>query len=265
MKYLTRTATLGTAVVTSLALAAAGCSSSPEPEDRSSVTERTNDLDAVSPALAEYDTEQVEGLWEDDSLSARDRGLVTIATLISADSTNDLGYYVDRALDDGLAPEELSEAVTHLAFYAGWPTAMAAVPVIANIYEDRGIDADQLPDTGPELLPQDEEAEAERAADVQQQHGPVSQGVVDSTGDVVFNDLWLRPGLDPRDRSLVTVVALIATSQPDQVEYHLGRAMDNGLTADEVDAVLDHIIFFTGWPRVFTALPVARDVLDSRS
>lgn len=261
MKHLARKAALAIATVATLALVAAGCSSSSDPD----VTERTGNLESVSPALANYDAEQVQALWENESLSARDRGLVTIAVLVSGGSTQDLGHYVDRALDDGLTPEEVSEAITHLAFYAGWPQAMNAVPVVAEVYADRGIEADQLPEADPDLLAQDEQAEAARARDVQERHGPVSQGVVDSTGDVLFNDLWLRPGLEPRDRSLVTVVALITTSQSAQITYHLGRAMDNGLTDAEVDAVLDHIIFFTGWPRVFTALPIVRGVLDARS
>jgi 4-carboxymuconolactone decarboxylase len=261
MKHLARRAALVIALVTATVLVATGCSNPSEPE----VTERTGNLESVSPALAEYDAEHVQALWEDESLSGRDRGLVTIAVLVAGGSTQDLGHYIDRALDDGLTPAEISEAVTHLAFYAGWPQAMEAVPVLAEVYKERGIDQSQLPEADPELLAQDEAAEAARAQDVQEQHGTVSQGVVDSTDEVVFDDLWLRPGLEPRDRSLVTVVALITTAQSAQVTFHLNRAMDNGLTDTEVDAVLDHIIFFTGWPRVYTALPIVRDVLDSRS
>lgn len=208
MLHLSRKATLAAATIATLALGTVSCFASSDPE----VTERTDGLEAVSPALANYDAEQVEALWKDDILSPRDRDLVTIAVLVSGGS----GHYVDRALDDGLTPEEVSEAITHLAFYSGWPQAMKAVPVVAEVYAEHGIDADQLPEADPELLPQDEEAEAARAEDVQEQHGPVSQGVVDATGDVLFNDLWLRPGLEPRDRSLVTVVALITTSRSEQ-------------------------------------------------
>lgn len=261
MSHLARRAALAIALAATAALVATGCTSAPDP----GVTERTGNLEAVSPTLAQYDAEQVQALWDDDSLSDRDRGLVTIAVLVSGGSTQDLGHYVDRALDDGLTPEEVSEAITHLAFYSGWPQAMQAVPVVAEVYEERGISADQLPEADPALLEQDAAGEAARERDVQEQHGTVSQGVVDSTDEVVFDDLWLRPGLEPRDRSLVTVVALITTGQSEQVTYHLGRAMDNGLTDAEVDAVLDHIVFFTGWPRVFSALPIVRDVLDSRA
>src|SRR5437879_4690288 len=71
---------------------------------------------------------------------------------------------------------------------------------------------------------------AKRATSVEQQFGGVAQGIVQYTTDVLFRDLWLRPDLAPRDRSLVTVSALIASGQVAQITYHLNRAMDNGLT-----------------------------------
>jgi 4-carboxymuconolactone decarboxylase len=77
--------------------------------------------------------------------------------------------------------------------------------------------------------------------------------------------LWLRPGLAPRDRSLVTVSALIATGQVAQIPYHLNRAMDNGLTQGEAAEALTHLAFYVGWPNVFSALPVAKDVFEKRA
>jgi alkylhydroperoxidase/carboxymuconolactone decarboxylase family protein YurZ len=82
----------------------------------------------------------------------------------------------------------------------------------------------------PELLPLDEAAEAQRASRVGEQFGKVASGVVQYTTDVLFRDLWLRPDLVRRDRSLVTVSALIASGQVAQLGGHLNRAMDNGLT-----------------------------------
>ncbi|NIK61527.1 carboxymuconolactone decarboxylase family protein [Kribbella shirazensis] len=131
------------------------------------------------------------------------RGLATIAVLVSSGQHDELGYYVDKALDDGLTAGEISETITHLAFYSGWQNAMEAVPVVADVFKKRRIGTDQLPEANPELFPQDEAAEADRAANVQRQYGEVSQGVVDDTPNVLFNDLWLRPGLKLRDRSLV--------------------------------------------------------------
>jgi 4-carboxymuconolactone decarboxylase len=81
-------------------------------------------------------------------------------------------------------------------------------------------------------------------------------GVVQYTTDVLFRDLWLRPDLAPRDRSLVTVSALIASGQVAQITYHLNRAMDNGLTQAQAAEVITHLAFYAGWPNAFSALSV---------
>jgi 4-carboxymuconolactone decarboxylase len=90
-------------------------------------------------------------------------------------------------------------------------------------------------------------------------------GLVQYTTDVLFRDLWLRPDLSPRDRSLVTVTALIASGQVAHIPYHLNRAMDNGLTREEAGEVITHLAFYVGWPNAFSALPVAKDVLEKRA
>ena len=116
-----------------------------------------------------------------------------------------------------------------------------------------------------ELLPLEEAAEKQRATTVEQNFGAVAPGVVQYTTDILFRDLWLRPGLAPRDRSLVTVSALIATGQTAQITYHLNRAMDNGLTQRQASEVLTHLAFYAGWPNVFSALPVVKDVFEKRA
>jgi len=76
---------------------------------------------------------------------------------------------------------------------------------------------------------------------------------------------WLRPDLAPRDRSLATVSALIASGQVAQITYHLNRAMDNGLTQTQAAEVVTHLAFYAGWPNAFSALPVAKDVFEKRA
>ena len=92
----------------------------------------------------------------------------------------------------------------------------------------------------------------------------IAPKLVDITNNVLFADVWERPGLSPRDRSLVTVSALIANGQVGQVSYHLNRAMDNGLTQEQASEVLTHLAFYAGWPNVFSAIPVAKGVFESR-
>lgn len=84
------------------------------------------------------------------------------------------------------------------------------------------------------------------------------------TSDVLFHDLWLRPALAPRDRSLVTISTLIASGQVAQIPYHLNRAMNNGVTKAQASEVLTHLAFYAGWPNVFFAIPVVKDVFEKR-
>jgi 4-carboxymuconolactone decarboxylase len=219
----------------------------------------------VSPALEQYTQRIVRGdLWKRPDLSPRDRSLVTLAALISRNHTAEMPYYLELALDSGVKPREVSEVITHLAFYSGWGNAVSASAVAKEVFERRHIGADQLPEVSPKLLPLNEAAEADRKARVEQQFGAVAPGVVEYTTDILFRDLWLRPDLDPRDRSLVTVSSLIASGQVAQMPYHLNRAMDNGLTKAQASEVLTHLAFYVGWPNVFSALPVAKEVFEKR-
>ena len=110
----------------------------------------------------------------------------------------------------------------------------------------------------------DQASERQRAARVEQDVGPVAPGLVQYTGDVLFHDLWLRPALSPRDRSLVTVSALVASGQLAQLTSHLDRAMANGLTKEEASEVLTHLAFYAGWPNAFSAVPIAKAVFEKR-
>ncbi len=223
------------------------------------------DIRAVSPALESYARGAVQNdLWRRPGLTPRDRSIATVATIIARNQTVEMPRHINLALDNGVKPGEISEIITHLAFYSGWANAMSAVAVTKDVFNHRGVGADQLPAASPQLLPLNEAAEAQRAAGVQQNFGQVSPGVVQYTTDLLFRDLWLRPDLTPRDRSLVTVSALIAAGQVAQIPYHLHRAMDNGLTKDQASEVLTHLAFYAGWPNVFSALPVVKSVLESR-
>jgi 4-carboxymuconolactone decarboxylase len=224
-----------------------------------------DDLRDVSPALERYRKGALMGdLWKRPGLSGRDRSIVTLAVLITRNQTAEMPYYLDLALESGVKPREISEIITHLAFYSGWGNAMSAVAVAKGVFARRNIGTDQLPPASPAPLPLNEAAEADRAARVSQQFGPVAPGIVQYTTDVLFRDLWLRPDLAPRDRSLVTVSALIASGQVAQMTYHLNRAMDNGLTQAQAGEFLTHLAFYAGWPNVFSALPVAKDVFERR-
>ncbi len=224
-----------------------------------------DDVRAVSPALEHYTKGALlDGLWKRPELSTRDRSIVTVAALIARIQTIEMPFHFALALHNGVKPSELSEIITHLAFYSGWANAMSAVAVAKDVFHQRGIGIDQLPFAKDKLMPLNEEAEAQRATQVSNNFGKVSPGLVQNTTDLLFRDLWLRPALAPRDRSLVTVSELIASGQVLQITYHVNRAMDNGLTQSEASEVVTHIAFYAGWPNAFSALPVVKEVFEKR-
>jgi 4-carboxymuconolactone decarboxylase len=94
--------------------------------------------------------------------------------------------------------------------------------------------------------------------------GDVAPKLAQLTDEVLFGDVWARPGLSPRDRSLVTVSALIALNRPDQLRSHLARALDNGVSKDEISEALTHLAFYAGWPNAIGAAGVAREVFATR-
>ena len=223
------------------------------------------DIEAVSPALGRYASTRLAGdLWKRNDLSPRDRSLVTVAAVIARNQTVLLPEQLELALKNGVKPDELSETITQLAFYAGWGNAIAAAAVTKEIFLQKGINAEQLPRAEETLLPIDEKAEAERAARVEQSIGSAAPGLVSDTTDVLFQELWLRPGLAPRDRSLVTVSALIANGQIQQIPPHLNRAMDNGLTRQQASGALSQLAYYAGWPNAFSAAPVFKTVFEQR-
>ena len=124
---------------------------------------KSEDLRAVAPALENYAQKYVLGdIWKRPGLSARDRGIVTVAALIARDQTVELPYYLGLALDNGVKPAEISEMITHLAFYAGWANALSAAAVVRDVFAGRKIGSDQIPTASAQPLPLDETADAAR-------------------------------------------------------------------------------------------------------
>jgi 4-carboxymuconolactone decarboxylase len=94
--------------------------------------------------------------------------------------------------------------------------------------------------------------------------GDFAPKLVELTDNVLFGDVWARPELSPRDRSLVTVSALIAMNRPDQLRSHLARARENGVTQEELVEAITHLAFYAGWPSALTAISVAKEVFEKK-
>jgi 4-carboxymuconolactone decarboxylase len=222
------------------------------------------DIQMVAPALDKYTQNRLLGeVWKRPGLSLRDRSVVTVAALIGRNQMIALSEHLKLALDNGVKPAELSEIITHLAFYSGWANAISAIAIAKDVFAQRNVGPDLA--GSPALLPLNEATEADRAKRVSDQFGAMFPGVVQYTTDVLFRDLWLRPDLAPRDRSLVTISALVANGQVAQLTGHIPIGMNNGLTQPEIAEALTHLAFYVGWPNVFSAMPVAKDVFEKRA
>lgn len=91
---------------------------------------------------------------------------------------------------------------------------------------------------------------------------PVVPKLIELTESVVYGDVWERPGLSKRDRSLITVAALVALYRSDQLRGHLERALANGVTREELGEAITHLAFYAGWPAAMTAARIAKSVFD---
>ena len=96
----------------------------------------------------------------------------------------------------------------------------------------------------------------------QRMFGDISPKLAELTDNVLFGDVWARPGLSPRDRSLITISALVAMNRPDQLRSHLALARQNGVTQDELIEAITHLAFYAGWPSAVTAISVAKEVFQ---
>ena len=93
--------------------------------------------------------------------------------------------------------------------------------------------------------------------------GGFAPKLVELTDRVLFDDVWERPQLSKRDRSLITVAALMALNRPDQLRFHLGRAVENGVKVEELVEVITHLAFYSGWPNAITAILIAKELFSS--
>ena len=92
--------------------------------------------------------------------------------------------------------------------------------------------------------------------------GDFAPKLVQLTEDVLFADVWEREELSKRDRSLITVAALVALNRPDQLRFHLARAVENGVRAEELIEAITHLAFYSGWPNAMTAMTIAKELLS---
>ena len=101
---------------------------------------------------------------------------------------------------------------------------------------------------------------ADEPTNARKSFGDLAPHLAEITDKVLFGDVWDNPALPPRDRSLVTITSLISLYRTNELPFHMKRALENGITKDEIIATITHLAFYAGWPPAMTALQIARKV-----
>ena len=215
----------------------------------------------LAPGLASLTDDVLYGdVWRRRELSPRERSLVTISSLIATGKTAQLAGHLARGLENGLQPTETSGLLAHLAIYSGWPNAVSALAVYEQVYTARKIDLSALNVVTPRL-PAADEGGAPGASGAVAARAPKFAQL---TRDVVFDDLWRRADLAPRDRSLVTIAALAAGGDSDQLDFYLRRGLAAGLTHEQITEAITHLGFYAGWGRATSAMRVVAEMSPGR-
>jgi 4-carboxymuconolactone decarboxylase len=213
----------------------------------------------LAPGLARLTDDVLFGdVWRRPELSPRDRSLVTISVLIATGKPAQLAGHLGRALDNGVQASEASGVLAHLAIYSGWPSAVSALDIYDQVYTARTVDTTALSAAGPRLSAA--ASDAARARAVKDEFGAIAPKFVELTNDVVFDDLWRRSDLSPRDRSLVTIAALAANGD-DELDVYLRRGLESGLTRAQIGEAVTHLAFYAGWSKATKAMRAVTRVL----
>lgn len=247
--------TLFAATLTTMALLATEVQAQPQPSSQPQGSGAPSGpvQQEIAPGLAKLTDDVLFGdVWRRPALSPRDRSLVTISVLIATGKTAQLGGHLGRALSNGVQPSEASGLLAHLAIYCGWPSAVSALDVYQQVYTARKVDTAALRTVTPRLPAPG--SDAARAKAVNDELGAVAPKFVQLTNDVVFDDLWRRSDLNVRDRSLITIAALAAMGDDDQLDLYLRRGVESGLTRAQIAEALTHLAFYAGWPKATKAM-----------
>jgi len=173
------------------------------------------------------------------ALSPRDRSLITVALASAQYASGTLRVEVARALDNDVTQDELAEIIVHIAFYSGFPTAVNASRIAADVLAARGLPL------GNSRFP----------------GAPYLETLIDG---LVFGETWTRTPLTPRERSLAVIAVTLASYQSDQLRTHLLRGLDNGLSVQEIAELIAQVTLYSGFPSGINASRIFGEVLRER-
>ena len=223
-------------------------------------------------ALGTFAFAAVGEMWDRPELSRRDRSLMVIAVLAAQARDEELTLHTRIGMRHGLSRTEIEEINLHVAAYAGFPAAMAAQGRMDQAFrEAQGVE--HIDDReGAEHLGDDERLR--RAADVRRTLAG-AEAALDPEADLAslrdylggvgewamkwaFGEVWSRPQLSRRDRSLVVVAILTALGQEAELAFHIPWGLNHGLTRAEVEEIMTHLCLYTGFPRAVEGMRAAK-------
>ena len=224
-------------------------------------------------ALGSYAVDYIMGeLWARPQLSRRDRSLLVVSVLMAQTRDEELELHTEIGLRHGLTRVEIEEALLHVAAYAGFPAAMASVRHLDNVWNR--LDGTERVEGRAAAEHLDDDERDRRAIDVRRTltegrasaDAAVDLGMLqDFLGDVgtvafrwAFGEVWSRPGLSRRDRSLVVIAILGALGQEGELAFHVPGGLHHGLTRIEIEEVFVHLTGYAGFPRAVSGMRAAR-------
>lgn len=219
-------------------------------------------------ALGSFAFDAVGHMWSRPELSRRDRSLFVISVLAAQARGEELELHTTIGLRHGLTRVEIEEILLHVAAYAGFPAAMASIRVVdAALRAAEGVD--RLESRAPADRKDDDERDRD-AAEVMammmgRDEGPALDALVGPLGGVgevayrwAFGEIWCRPQLSRRDRSIVVIAILTWLGATEELGFHVPAGLRHGLTRVEIEEVLTHLSLYAGLPRAIGAMRAAR-------
>ena len=217
-------------------------------------------------------------IWSREQLSRRDRSLVVISALTAMGREVELRSHIAGGLNHGLTRDEIDEIFVQAAAYVGVPFGLAAAGIAGEVFAERDGTESRSTPPAPLALKDPETRRADGLELLKTLLGSpdldlalTEQQILASQGDMgelvmdyAFGDVWMRPQLSRRDRSMVVISALTALNLKHELEIHIGGALNHGVTRAEVEEVMITNVLYGGFPRAIDGMILARKVFEAR-
>ena len=226
------------------------------------------------PGMGDWVTASLFGeVWGRPQLPKKIRSIATMTVLTVTGKEPQLKGHIGYALNLGWTKEELGEMFMHLVFYAGLPSTLNALSVARVVFEERGLMEDGFEEAeggesteeriarGHDVLDELSLGHADSASLPQY---ALAEGMGDWVKASLFGDVWGRPGLEKKVRSIATMSALCALGRLPQLKGHIDFALNLGWSREEVGELFMHLVYYCGLPACLNALGVAKEVFDER-